>query len=83
MKTLQRFCATAVLTLALTLSAFAGDMSAPGVVNPPPPPPASTTGEIGFPGATVMGEMSAPGVTALDPVTEAALSLLQSILSIF
>lgn len=83
MKTLQRFCATVVLTLALALSALAGDMSAPGVINPPPPPPASSTVDIDFPGATVTGDMSAPGVSALDPVTEAALSLLQSILSIF
>lgn len=40
-------------------------------------------GEIGFPGVTATGDMSAPGITALDPVTEAALSLLQSLLSLF
>ena len=83
MKNLQRFCATVVLTLAFALTAFAGDISFPGATNPPPPSQSSATGDISFPGATATGEMSASDVTVLDPVTEAALSLLQSILSIF
>jgi hypothetical protein len=40
-------------------------------------------GDIGMPGATATGDIQAPGVVALDPVTEAALSLLQSLLSLF
>jgi hypothetical protein len=77
MKKLQQLCAAAVLTLTLGLSTFAGDMGCPGVINPPPPQQSSVTGEMGTPGA------SAPGVSALDPVTGTALSLLQSILSLF
>jgi hypothetical protein len=84
MKKLQQLCATVVLTLAFALSAFAGDMSFPGVTAPPPPPQqSSATGDIGMPGAFATGEMSGPGVVALDPAIGTALSLLQSIFSIF
>lgn len=84
MKKLQHFCATVILTLALALSAFAGDMGLPGGTNPPPPPQqSSVTGDISFPCASATGDMPAPGVAALDPVTEAVLSLLQSILTLF
>lgn len=51
MRNLQRMCAAAVLTCVITLTASAGDMSAPGV-NPPPPPTnsqqATSQGEIQF-----------------------------------
>ena len=83
MKNLQRFCAAVVLTLALTISNFAGEMSAPGVTNPPPPQQSSATGDISMPGATSTGDVQFPGVVALDPVTEAALSLLKGLLSLF
>lgn len=83
MKVFRKFFATVVLTLTLTLSTFAGEILMPGAVNPPPPPQSSVTGEISFPGATATGDISMPGVTSLDPVTEAALSLLQSVLSLF
>lgn len=83
MTTLRKFVATIVLTLAIAFSAFAGDMSAPGVTSPPPPPPAMTTSDIDIPDATSTGETSVPGEVTLDPVTEAALGLLQSILSLF
>jgi hypothetical protein len=83
MKKLQQFCAAVVLTLALTLSAFAGDISCPGVIDQPPPQQSSATGEMGAPGASATGDILTPGVSALDPVTGTALSLLQSILSIF
>lgn len=84
MKTFQRFCAIAVLVVTLALSAFAGEIGMPGVTNPPPPPQqSSVAGDMGTPGATATGDIQFPGVTSLDPVTEAALSLLQSILSLF
>lgn len=84
MKKLQQFCAITVLTLALAMSAFAGEIGMPGVINPPPPPPqSSATGDIQFPSITSNGDISVPDVVSLDPVTEAALSLLQSILSLF
>lgn len=83
MKNLQRFCATTFLALAVTLSAFAGEIPTPGATNPMPQQESSVTGEILMPGATATGDMSTPGLTALDPVTEAALSLLQGLLSLF
>jgi uncharacterized protein involved in exopolysaccharide biosynthesis len=79
MRHFKQFCAACVLTLALTLSAFAGDMGA-GITAPPPPTSQATiTGEIS---TGVTGDMST-GVTAIDPVTETALNLLQSLLSLF
>jgi len=79
MKTLQRLCAVFVLTLALTMSAFAGDISTSVVSQPPSPESQTIQGDMTT-GYT--GEMST-GVTSIDPVTEAALSLLQSLLSLF
>jgi hypothetical protein len=89
MRNLKKLCATCVLTLVLTLPAFAGDMLAGATAPPPPPPPdsSSATGDMGT-GITgdmetgVTGDMSA-GVTATDPATEVALSLMQSLLSLF
>jgi len=86
MKTLRRLCAAFVLALALSLSAFAGDMSTP-VVSPPPPPPdsqATTSGDMSttFAGqmdTTVTGDMPT-GIAATDSTL---LNLLQSVLSIF
>ena len=79
MKNLRQFCAIAVLILALALPAFAGEIPCPGVAQQQ----SSVMGDIGSPGVSATGETSTPELTALDPVTEAALSLLQSILSIF
>jgi hypothetical protein len=80
MKKLQQFCATAILTLALALSVFAGEIGAPGVKDPGPQ--SSAIGEIGAPGAIDPYEIPGPDAT-LDPVTEAALNLLKSVLSLF
>jgi hypothetical protein len=80
MKKLQRFCATAVLIFVLALSVFAGEMAGPGVTDPTPQSAATT----GTPGATTdPGDIADPGVIVLDPVTEAALTLLKSLLSLF
>ena len=73
MRKLKQFCAATALTLALTLSAFAGEMSTPGIISSSSREQFSVMGDIGMPGATA----------ALDPVTEAALSLLGSLLSLF
>ena len=72
MKTLRQLCAALVLTLALTLSAFAGDMPT-GITAEPPPPESQVT---------TTGDMST-GVTATDSVTAVALSLLQSLPPLF
>jgi hypothetical protein len=83
MKQLRLYLAATVLALTLSVPAFAGDMWA-GITAPPPPPQqTSATGDMGTPGETATGEISTPGVVALDPVTEAALGLLKSLLSLF
>ena len=66
MNSLQRFCAGFLLTLALTLPAFAGEIPC-GVTAPPPPPPQETT--------------ETPG-EAGDVITEALASLLSGLLTI-
>lgn len=86
MKTLRLLCAAFVLTLAFSLSAFAGDMPTTGVVSPPPPPDSqmATTGDMttmfaGQMDTGVTGDMST-GVAATDSTL---LSLFQSVLSVF
>lgn len=81
MKRIRQFCAAMALTLALTLSAFAGEMQTPSVTTPPPP--ASATGDIPFPGITAAGDMAGPGLTAVDPLTEIALAFMTGALSVF
>ena len=86
MKRLQRFCAALVFALSLSLSALAGEISTPGVVQPPPPPPTNamaTTGDMGCPGVAATDDIKTSDVAAVDPVTEATLSLLQDVLSAF
>lgn len=83
MKALRRFCAASLLTLALTLPVSAGYIST-GVTSPPPPPaPASAPGDSS---TSVAGEISttkSEEATANDSVTEIALNLIQSVLSLF
>ena len=42
MKTLKAICTSAILALALSVPAYAGEVLTPGVTPPPPPPPALT-----------------------------------------
>src|SRR5437588_6584475 len=79
MKNLRQFCAAVILTLALALSTLAGEMDFPGDVPPPPPPP-SMMMDTSAPSVTSTSGTTTSDVTAVDPVTEAALSLLQSVL---
>jgi len=81
MKNLRRFCATAVLTLTLALSVFAGEIGCPGRTDPEPQTTAMCATES--PEAMIMVDTSDPGMTSLDPVTEASLHLLKSLLSLF
>ncbi|MDQ3753543.1 MAG: hypothetical protein M3371_02290 [Acidobacteriota bacterium] len=78
MKTLRQFCAAAVLTCVLTLSAYPGEMST-GKTPPPPPPSATSAGEM----STGISMTETANSEAVDPIAEAALMLLQSILSLF
>jgi hypothetical protein len=43
MKTLKAICMTAILAMALSVPANAGDVYTPGFTPPPPPPPPSNT----------------------------------------
>lgn len=81
MKKLRQFCAAVILTVVLALSAFAGDMGFPGATNQVPPPPPETVATDT--GDTTSGDEPSDPSATLDPVLEAALSLLQSILSLF
>jgi hypothetical protein len=103
MNNLRHLCAAVVLTLALTLSALAGDMHTLGADQLPP----SSDGQIqtgtadGQTSTTIAGQMDT-GVAGqmettvagqietlnnvanpVDPVTQMALRVLQSILSLF
>lgn len=57
MKTIKAICTAAILALVLTVPAYAGDISTPGVT--------CIAGEIGCPGAQDPGEtQTPPGVTS-------------------
>lgn len=76
MKRLKQLSMAVVLTLMFALSAFAGDIQIPA----PAPPPPGASSEMA-PGEIHIGVNSpaAPG----DSVTEVALNILQSLLSVF
>ena len=80
MNNLRKLCAASVLTVVFTTPAFAGVIST--TVAQPDSPPASQTTE----GDMTTGVISTPNaesVTAGDSVTDAALSLLRSVMSLF
>jgi hypothetical protein len=84
MKTLRQLCIALAFTLALTLPAFAGEITT-GVAPPQPSQPAQTAtanGEITT-GITGQEETGSCEATAIDSATEIALNLLQSVLSLF
>lgn len=78
MKALRRFFVVSVLILTLSLSALAGDITT-GVASPPPTPTAQ--GEIT---TGISGDIHTmnDGEVVSDSVTEAALSLIQNVLSL-
>lgn len=63
-----------ILVLALSVCAYAGNMGN-GVTEPPPPPSSATA-------ATEADGQMDTGVAFADPITEIALTLLQSVLSL-
>ncbi len=77
MKTLRTFAAGCVLALILAVPALAGHIET-GIAPPPPPAPTAAEQDAG----SVAGHIET-GVAPTDPVTEAALSLLLSVLSLF
>jgi hypothetical protein len=72
---MKRFAMTIALSCVLSGSALAGEIPTVGVTPPPPPPPDG----IQATSTSAPGEVPTVGLT--DQVTEAALTLIQSILS--
>jgi hypothetical protein len=84
MKKLRQPCVAFALIFVLTLPAFAGQMDT-GIAPPQPPAPASATTE-GEMSTAVAGDMSttkSEEAAAGESVTEIALNLMQSVLSLF
>lgn len=77
MKKLRLFLTTMVLTLVFAASTFAGDMQCGVTSQTPVQPQAQTTSDASSE-VTTTNEIS-----AVDPLTELALSLIQSVLSLF
>lgn len=77
MKNLRHFCAAVVLTLVFSLSALADGQMHTGVAEPPPPP--SADGQM----HTGVAETSETNGEDVDSVTALAVSLVQSLLSLF
>ena len=83
MKNFRQFCATLILTLALAFAAFAGEIGFPGNnTTPPTEQRSSIAEETELLGTTPTG-VPTLGTAALDPATEAALTLIRSLLSLF
>jgi hypothetical protein len=76
MKSLRQLCAVIVLTMALALTAFAGEMSTTVVDPSPPSEQSATEGNMTTMSAGQMGAGNA------DPATAVALNLLQSLLAL-
>ena len=57
MKNRNPLCAAAILSLALSIPALAGDIQTPTIVTPPPP----TTRPESLAASTVSGDMGSPG----------------------
>ena len=86
MKNLRQLCAAVVLTLALAASGSAGTIHT-GKTEPPPPPVSVTEGQTGTEQTSETDGTIHTGLAASEPgadtVAEIALSLLQSMLSLF
>jgi hypothetical protein len=81
MRQIRRLCAAFVLTFMLALSALAGDMTT-GIVAPAPPPQ-QTAAAAGDMTTGYAGEMSTTSsATTTGSTMQAALSLVQSMLSL-
>jgi hypothetical protein len=83
MKKIQLLCASVVLTLLLSVCAFADDgVILMGKDNPPPPPPPSASSTAQSDAADTDGIMST-GAPVADAVREAASAVLQGVLALF
>lgn len=84
MKRLQHFCATALLTLFLTIPVLPGTIHTGYAPPPPPPPQEQQADDPSNDEAEINGTVVPEGdSTDTDKITEIALSIVQSLLSIF
>lgn len=67
MKTLKAICTAAILALALSVPAYAGEMATPGYVPPPPPPPAeeSITVNVATTASSDLGDLNNTSVEVI------------------
>ena len=79
MKNLRQLCVVVILTLVLTVGTSAGQIETT-FTGPPPAPSIATEGQIE---TTITGQIQTGSNEAVDPVTEMAISLLQSVLPLF
>lgn len=82
MKSLQHLCAVIALTLMLTLTAFAGEISTGLVTAPPPPPPQQSSATDGQMETPLNAGGAADEAASLSPGAEIGWSLLQSVLAL-
>jgi hypothetical protein len=78
MRTLRQFFAAVVLVTIFTLPTFAGDITT--MIAPPPP---TTTGDMHTGVNGVISTPNAESVIVVGSATDAAVALLQSVLSLF
>jgi len=87
MKTLRQLCVASVFVFALTIPAFAGEIST-GIAPPQPPQTSTTNGQVAAngeisTGLTGQGETGSGEASATDSATAAVLNLLQTVLALF
>ena len=83
MKTLRTLCVVVVLSFTLTAPAFAGVISTDKTGTPPPPTSSMTTDGVISTDVTSQSNTGGDATTASSSVTEIALQLLQSAVSLF
>ena len=83
MKNFRKVCAAVLLTLAIAVPTFPGEISCP-CVSAYHEHSVNVSGEISCPGVTSEpAPETSPETTALDPVTSFTTGLLQSLMSLF
>lgn len=83
MKRLRLLCPAMLLSLILTASALAGDMSFPVAPTPPRAPMTSTQSVADASGVSGETKEATGEAPADDSIIKAALSLLESVLALF
>jgi hypothetical protein len=80
MRTIRHLCAATLLVVALTFTAYAGEIQTPSIT---PTPQQVTTGNIELPCESAAAQTDTSLESQVDTVGEMALTLLASMMSIF